>query len=209
MLRAMSKPTLTYFENSSSRGEECRIALHVAGVDFTDNRIKFPAWSELKPKSPFGSLPTFELPGKPTLAQSNAILVFIGREHGLHPTDNFEAARHEAILAYCEECRHNVTPVLRIKDEAEKLAKRAELATTYLPTWASFVEKQIGTGPFLAGDKLNVADIKLYMMVRWFANGSVDHIPPTVFNPFEKLTRLYQAVAAHPRVAEWVARTAK
>jgi prostaglandin-H2 D-isomerase / glutathione transferase len=205
----MAKPTLTYFDLPASRGEECRIALHAAGVDFTDHRIAFPTWGTLKATTPFGAMPTLEIPGKPLLAHSNAILVYIGREYGMHPKDNFEAARHEALLAYAEELRHHVTPVLRIKDEAEKLAKRTELATTYLPQWGANVEKQLGTGPFVAGETLNVVDIKLYMVMRWFISGSVDHVPTTVFDRSERLTRLYQAVSTHPRVAEWLARTAK
>lgn len=204
----MSKPILTYFDFSGSRGDECRIALHVAGVDFTDNRVKPPQWGDLKATSPFGSMPLFELPGKPVLAQSNAILGYIGREYGMYPTDNFEAARHESLMCYVEEARHHISPLLRIKDEAEKLEKRGELATKYLPAWAANVEKQLGDGPFIAGDKMSVADIKLYMFVRWFEKGTVDHVPANVFERFEKLTRLYKAVAAHPRVAEWVARTA-
>ena len=32
----MSKPRLIYFDFAGSRGEECRIALHLAGVDFDD-----------------------------------------------------------------------------------------------------------------------------------------------------------------------------
>ncbi len=205
----MSKPILTYFDFSGSRGDECRIAFHTAGVEFTDNRVQGPAWSDLKAKVPFGSMPVLEIPGKPLLAQSNAILVFIGREHGMHPADNFEAARHESLMAYVEEARHHITPMLRVKDETEKLAKREEISSKYLPQWSSFVEKHlVNNGPFMAGDKLSVVDIKLYMFMRWFISGAVDHVPKTVFEKFEKLTRLYQAVAAHPRVAEWVSRTA-
>ena len=36
----MSKPRLIYFDFAGSRGEECRIALHLAGVDFEDVRVK-------------------------------------------------------------------------------------------------------------------------------------------------------------------------
>ena len=35
----MTKPRLTYFDQAASRGEECRLALFIAGVDFEDNRI--------------------------------------------------------------------------------------------------------------------------------------------------------------------------
>lgn len=205
----MPKPTLTYFDIAASRGEECRLALHLAGVDFIDNRIKAgPAWLELKATTPFGSLPTLELPGKGTFAQSNAILVMIGRKHGLHPTDDFEAARHEALMAFAEELRHHVSPVLRIKDEPERTTRRAELATSYIPTWAGFAERQLGDGPFLSGDKLHVADLKLYIVMRWFISGVVDHIPTTVFDAFPKLTRLFHAVAAHPGVTSWQTRQA-
>src|SRR5690349_8472209 len=114
---AMSKPKLVYFDAPVSRGEECRLALHVAGVDFQDVRIKREEWAALKPTTPFGGLPVFEVAGHAPLAQSNAILVLIGRAHGLHPKDNFEAARHEAILAYAEELRHVVGPTMRITDE--------------------------------------------------------------------------------------------
>jgi prostaglandin-H2 D-isomerase / glutathione transferase len=201
----MSKPTLTYFDFSGSRGDECRLALTIAGVDFTDNRLKRDQWLAMKPTTPFGSAPIFEVPGKPPLAQSNAILSYIGREHGLLPTDSFEAARHESLMAYVEELRHHTTPILRITDEAAKLEARQELATKYFPGWATNVERQLGNGPFVGGNTISVADLKLYMIVRWVASGAIDHVAKDTFAPFEKLTRLYRAVAEHPKVASWVA----
>ena len=38
----MSKPKLIYFDAPVSRGEECRLALHLAGIDFEDVRIDPP-----------------------------------------------------------------------------------------------------------------------------------------------------------------------
>lgn len=201
----MSKPKLTYFDSPASRGEECRLAFHVAGVPFEDNRLPFTAWAALKPATPFGSLPTLELPGKPVLAQSNAILVFIGRSHGLHPSDLFEAAQHEAMMCHVEDLRAGVGPSLRISDEAEKKKARAALAEGFLPAWAKHAESQLGDGPYFAGDKLHVVDIKLYMAVRWFASGTVDHVPSTVFASFPKLTRVYEAVRDDARVKAWYA----
>src|SRR5882762_1873216 len=101
----MAKPKLTYFDAPVSRGEECRLALHIAGVDFEDLRIKFEAWPALKPQTPYGALPVLEMPGCAPLAQTNAILVLIGRGHGLHPADAFEAARHEAMMNHVEDLR--------------------------------------------------------------------------------------------------------
>jgi glutathione S-transferase len=204
----MSKPKLTYFDSPGSRGEECRIALHLAGVAFDDVRIKREDWAALKPTTPFGAMPVFEMPGKPPLAQSNAILGLIGRLHGLHPTEAFEAARHEAMMAYAEDLRGTLTPTLRITDEAEKKKAREALAASYLPTWGQKAEAQLGDGPFFAGAKLHVVDIKLYMVTRWLASGKVDFIPPTVFAAYSKLTRLHDAVRDDPRVKAWNARWA-
>jgi prostaglandin-H2 D-isomerase / glutathione transferase len=201
----MEKPRLTYFDAPASRGEECRIALHLAGVDFEDVRVKPSDWPAKKSSTPFGSMPLLELPGKPVLAQSIAILTLIGRRHGLHPQDDFEAARHEAIMHYGEELRTKVSPTLRMS-EPEKKTAREGLAATDIPAWAANIEKQIGDGPFFGGATLNVADIKLYMLVRWFKTSGVDHVPKTVFDRFPKLTRLHDAFADDPRIKAWYAK---
>lgn len=203
----MSKPKLTYFDMPMSRGEECRLAFHVAGVEFEDNRIPRADWPALKPKTPFGSLPVLEMPGHPPIAQSNAILVLIGRLHGVHPQDNFEAARHEAMMCHVEDLRAAVSPSIRIADETEKKKVREGLVAGFLPTWAEYTEKQLGDGPFFAGAKLHVVDLKLHMAVRWFNRGTVDHIPATIFSAFPKLTRLHDAVRDDARVKAWNTKT--
>lgn len=203
-----TKPTLTYFDAPMSRGEECRLALAVAGVDFEDKRLARADWLALKPTTPFGSLPIYEEPGRPALAQSNAILVLIGRRHGLHPKDDFEAARHEAVMNHVEDLRANITPTMRMQDAEEKRRAREQLAATYLPAWAASVERQIGDGPFFGGAAINVVDFKLHMAVRWIRDGALDHIPATVFADFPKLNRAADAVAEHPRAKAWIAKTA-
>jgi len=203
----MAKPKLTYFDAPVSRGEECRLALTVAGVDFEDNRLKRPEWLALKPETPYGSVPLYEVPGKPVLAQTNAILVMIGRAHGLHPKDDFEAAKHEAMMCHVEDLRANVGPSMRMTDEAEKKTAREALAATYLPAWGAAAEKQIGDGPFFGGAAINVVDMKLHMAVRWFAGGNVDHIPPTIFSAFPKLMGVHDAVRDHARVMAWYAKS--
>ena len=203
----MAKPRLHYFDAPVSRGEECRLALNVAGVDFEDVRISRQDWPAIKPTMPFGSVPVLEVPGMPALAQSNAILVFVGRQHGLHPADPFEAAQHEAMMAHVEDLRHKVSPTIRIADEAEKKAARESLVESYLPQWAAGAEKCIGGGPFFAGPKLNVVDIKLHMAVRWFIGGKVDYIPSTIFAAYPKLNRVHAAVRDDTRVKAWYAKS--
>jgi prostaglandin-H2 D-isomerase / glutathione transferase len=202
----MSKPKLIYFDAPVSRGEECRLALHLARVDFEDVRIKVADWPALKERMPYGALPVLELPGGPALAHSNAILVLIGRRHALHPTDDVEAARHEGMMQHVEDLRAKVSPTLRMADTEKKSAREA-LVADFLPAWARTAERNIERGPFFGGDRINVVDLKIYMAVRWFNGGKVDHIPPTIFADFPKLTALHDAVRDHPGVKTWYAKS--
>jgi glutathione S-transferase len=202
----MTKPKLTYFDAPVSRGEECRLALHASGVDFEDVRIKRDEWPALKPKTPFGNMPFLEIDGHAPLGQSNAILTYVGRRWGLHPKDDFEAARHEAIMSHAEDLRHAISATLRMQSEAEKKAAREAIAANNIPAWAGFAEKQIGDGPFFGGASLNVADIKLFVVLRWIKAGSLDHIPATSFDSYPKLMRLYDAVQNDARIKSWGAK---
>jgi len=201
----MSKPRLTYFDAPVSRGEECRLALHLAGVDFEDVRIKLADWPALKEQTPYGSVPVLELPGRGTFAHTNAILVLIGRRHGLHPADDFEAARHEGMMAHVEDLRARVSPTLRMA-EPEKKAAREALVADYLPAWARAAERNIVSAPFFGGEKIHVVDLKIHLAVRWFIGGKVDYIPATIFADFPKLMGVHDAVRDHAGVKSWYAR---
>ena len=201
----MNKPKLIYFDAPTSRGEECRLALHLAGLDFEDARVARADWPALKPQMPYAALPVLELPGHAPLAQTNAILVLIGRRHGMHPTDDFEAALHEGMMQHVEDLRATVGPTLHLTD-AEKKPAREALVTGFLPAWATAAERNIVAAPFFGGAKISVVDIKLYKVVDWFIGGKVDHIPATIFVGYPKLTGIYEAVRNHPGVKAWYAK---
>jgi glutathione S-transferase len=168
-------------------------------------RIKGADWPAMKAQMPYGALPVLESPGRAPLAQSNAILVMIGREHGLHPADDFEAARHEGMMQHVEDLRGAVGPTIRMAD-TEKKAAREALVAGYLPDWARAAEKNILGEPFFGGAKIQVVDLKLHMAVRWFIGGKVDHIPATIFSNYPRLMRVHDAVRDHPGVKGWYAK---
>lgn len=202
----MTKLKLTYFDAPVSRGEECRLALHLAGVDFEDVRVKMNEWPAVKAATPFGVVPTLEVPGKGVLGESTAILCYIGRRWGLHPKDDFEAARHEMMMSHAEGLRAVLGPTLRMNEEDKKKAREAAVAS-FIPAWAAGAERQVGDrGPFFGGDAINVVDLKIWSVYRWIAGGKLDHVPATLLADHPKLARIHDAVAGHPGVRAWYAR---
>jgi glutathione S-transferase len=204
----MQNPIVTYFDFPGSRGEEIRMALVMAGVEFEDNRVNREAFMALKPSLPFGAVPTFEADGLGVISQTNAILRLIGREYELYPLDPFIAARHDAFMEAAEDVRHRMGPSMRMKDGPEKTAARKELAEVYLPMWARGIEGMLDTGPedfgpFVDGDMPGIADIKLYMIDRWISSGAVDLVPATTFDNAPRLKALAKAFGELSKIVEW------
>jgi glutathione S-transferase len=159
----------------------------------------------LKPTTPFGVLPTFEIPGKPAVSQSNAILGYIGRTHGLLPADPWEALRLESLMGAAEDLRYEISRTFGIADAAELARRRGQLVEGTIRPWGAFMEKQI-TGPFAGGAAISVADVKLFVVLGWLKKGVLDHVPRDVLASFERLERLFESVTNHPKVAAWYAR---
>lgn len=197
---------VTYFDLAGSRGEEVRLALAIAGQAFEDVRVDGEAFQRLKPDLPFGSVPVLEIEGHGVFSQTNAILRLIGRLHDLHPQEPYEAARHDALMDAVEDLRHKISPTMRIQDAAAKTAARQQLAEGYIPQWGRGVERLVGTGPFVGGERPNVADIKLYMADKWISSGVIDDLPKDLFDPCPRLKAVAQGIATHPAVVGWYAK---
>ncbi len=195
----MTQLKVTYFDFAGSRGEEVRLALSIAGVPFEDNRLDRATFATLKPDTPFGSLPVLDWEGHGRFAQSNAILRLIGRQHGMHPDDPFEAARHDALMDAAEELRHRIAATIHIKDASEKSAARRQLSSDYLGQWGRFVDRQITNGPFVAGADPSVADIKLFIVHRWITSGGLDDIPTDLFASCSRTQRRRRRDQNSPR----------
>ena len=193
----MSKPRVTYFDIVASRGEEVRLALDLAGVQFDDNRVARKDYASLKPDLPFPHLPIFEIDGHGVFAQTNAILRLIGRLHGLYPEDPYDAARHDAVMDAVEDLRFRVS-LTALPDLAERRAARRRLAEDVIPHWGRGVDGQIASGPFVSGERPGVADIKLFMMDRFISSGGLDDVPPDVLDPFPKLKDVVRSLRRLP-----------
>ena len=112
----------------------------------------------------------------------------------------FEAVRHDALMGAVEDLRHRIEPTTRIRDAAAKQAARRKLATDLIPRRGRGVERLIGQGPLVGGERPCVADIRLYMINRWLGSGVLDDIPKGVLDDCPRRKAVARGTATHPAV---------
>jgi len=183
---------LRYFP-FTGRAAPIRDALQIGRVDFEDEHIppeQFRA-KRAAGEFPFGGLPVLDVEttsGKVCSAQSNAILRFAGNLSGLYPADDpVRALKVDEAMDVGEDINCLLTPSIHEEDEQRKMAMRKELAEETLPFWAGCFEKLLisnGSTGFIVGDKLTVADLKLYWIIDWLSSGMLDGIPTTLFDAY-------------------------
>lgn len=107
-------------------------------------------------------------------------------------------------MASVEDFREKVSVAKGLTDEQKQQAREA-FAAGWMAQWAQTVSDRI-VGPFIEGDALQVADLKLYVILRSTRGGIYDHIAPTALDAWPKLSALFTAVEQHPGVSSWFAR---
>ncbi|MGB5698092.1 MAG: glutathione S-transferase family protein [Polyangiales bacterium] len=174
----MPKLKLTYFDIHGGRGEPARLAMHISGVDFEDNRITVQQFGESKSSFPFARVPVLEVDGV-ALSQCNAINRYVGRLAGLYPTDPLQAAFCDEALDAVEDIVSRVGTTFSMTDEAQKKAARKALAdgaiTVYLRQLQAILESR--GGEYFADRRLTVADLKVLVWIRNLRSGILDHVP--------------------------------
>ncbi|KAH6568151.1 hypothetical protein BASA62_005644 [Batrachochytrium salamandrivorans] len=71
------KLKLTYL-NIKGRAESSRLALHIAGIPFEDERIGYATLVDMKQSYPFGQVPVLLVNDTIQIAQTHAILRYVG-----------------------------------------------------------------------------------------------------------------------------------
>lgn len=198
---------LTYF-GIAGRGEATRLALSIGGVDFVDDRVAFPAWKELKPKTPWGSLPILTLSNGTIIAQQRAILRFVGKETGLYPNDSLAAAKVDELMDAGEDIGARAFKAGQGLDQEAKEAARKEACASggSVHDILSKIDKMVASNlasSFAVGENLTVADLFIYCSCNNLISGLYDGVPADAINEFENLMNLRKAVRSHPAVCKW------
>ena len=203
----MPKLKMTYFDFHGGRGEPARLALSIGGIPFEDDRVAPSDWQRRKSDTPFGALPVLEVDGQ-TLAESNAINRYVGTLTDLYPSDAWQAALCDEVMEAVEDINTKLAATLFLPEE-EKTAQRNALVEGPLPFYLTRLQQRLQAhgGRYFAGDRLSVADLKVFVWIRHLKSGVLDHVPadlPDRVAP--KLVEHYERVKNDPCVQAYYAR---
>lgn len=203
----MAKLKLVYFDFHGGRGEPARLALHIGGVTFEDQRVAFSDWPAIKPQMPYQALPVLEVDDK-LLAQSNSINRFVGKLTGLYPNDPWQAALCDEIMDAVEDSTRLLAGTFGIKNDEEKKAARQVLADGPLRLSLQQMQTRLeqSGGKYFADDRLTVADLKVFAWIKDLRSGNFDYIPTDLTNRVAPLLIAhFERVNTHPKVVAYYA----
>lgn len=203
----MPRLKLTYFDFDGGRGEAARLALYIGGIAFEDHRVAGKDWPALRASTPFHAVPVLEVDGA-VFTQSNSINRYVGKLAGLYPLDELQALLCDEAMDAAEDITTRIGQTLELSEEAKKKA-REELVAGRLARYLEQFQSKLAAagGEYFADRRLTVADLKVYLWVRWLRSGVLDHIPKDVVDRVAPLLVKHgERVASHAKVEEYYRR---
>lgn len=153
--------------------------------------------AEFLAKNPNGKIPLLELDDGRYLAESNAILHFLAAGSALLPTGNYEKA---LVLQWQFFEQYSHEPYIAVARFINKYlglpeARRAEYAAKQEGGHRALavMERQLVKTPYLAGQRLTIADISLYGYTH------VAHESGFDLSGYPAVNAWLRRIAAHPR----------
>lgn len=201
---------LIYF-SSPGRAGPIRLALHIGAVEYEFVGLSREEFNAMKSagRFPFGKVPVVETADGRTLAESRAILRWVGKKVGLYPEDSWEAAKVEELLSM--ECE-SVDKILQLifepaSDEEVKKSREQQMADTFrtfLQQLTSLLN-QTGSG-FLCTQELSIADLQILPVLNWlgYTSGGSPHPDlPKIFEEEVEVKALCDRLMKMPEIEEY------
>ncbi len=199
----MAGPYTLYSMQESGNAYKPRLLLHLLGIPFrlieTDPREGATKRPEFRAMNPNGRVPFLVLPDGRKLAESNAILLYLGDGTKYVPADRYERALvhqwlffeqydHEPQIAVARAWLHTY-PDRKAKVTPEMVAGWHAKGGHAL----SVMEQRLATNDWLVGYGYTIADIALYAYTHVAHEGGFD------LSQYPGVTRWIARIAAEPR----------
>ena len=202
----MTTYKLTYFDMDAGRAEAIRIAFHVAGIAFEDNRISFQEFGADRLNYRFNAVPLLEIDGE-QVSQSNALSRYIGKMSDLYPEDDLQALYCDEVMGALEDLYHHVGQTFGLEGEELEIARKKFVdgkLTTFLKGFDELLVR--GGGEYFSSNQLTVADLKAFTLLKWLGSGMLDHVPVDIIQQVAPaLVEYEKRISAEPRVVAYYA----
>lgn len=210
---------LIYWPTLQGRGEFVRLTFAAAGVDYVDV-ARLPedqgggaraVLDRLKADAPLPPLaPPILEHGALVLAQTSAILHYLGVRHALTPTDPAGQAQVLQLLmsvadlvSETHDTHHPITSSRKYETQIpEAMRRAAAFRAQRMPKFLGWFERVLGHGgDWLVGERMSVADIALFQVLEGLA-----YAFPFTFGRLEldRCNALRDRVAAHPGISAYL-----
>ena len=202
----MTQLKLTYFDVSGGRAEPARLAFHIGGIAFEDNRFPGAQFAEVRKATPLGQVPTLQVDGV-MVTQSDAITRYAGKLAGLYPTDAYQALLCDEVMDAVEDANVKLGTTFGLTGDALKVARTA-LVEGPLPLYLRWLQTQLQAhgGDYFADNRLTIADLKVFVFLNGLNSGRLDHVPTDLVATVAPLLSAHlQRVAKTPAVAQYYA----
>jgi glutathione S-transferase len=208
---------LYYWPTIQGRGEFIRLAFEEAGVPYVD--VAREKGADVLTKVLKGSLggtrpfaPPVLKSGKMVVAQTSAILHWVGPKLGLAPKNDagrFAVHQHQLTImdlaAEAHDTHHPISTSLYYEDQKPESKKRsARFVSDRVPKFLGYFEEVLGTRKFLVGSSITYADTSMFQIIE-----GLRYAFPKAMKRFEKkiprLLGLHERVVTRPGIAKYLA----
>jgi glutathione S-transferase len=204
------------------RGEFVRLAFEEAGVSYVDvarlpkakgggvEAIMKVLAGKVGGTRPFA--PPILKSGRLVVAQTSAILAWVGPKLGLAPKDDagrFAVHQHQLTImdlaAEAHDTHHPISTSLYYEDQKPESKKRsARFIADRIPKFLGYFEDVLGKRKFLVGSSLSYADTSMFQAIE-----GLRYAFPKAMKKFEKkipkLLGLHERVVTRPGIAKYLA----
>tara|TARA_B110001450_G_C17578115_1_gene463719 strand:- start:4 stop:657 length:654 start_codon:yes stop_codon:yes gene_type:complete len=209
---------LTYF-NIEGLAEKIRLALKIGKCEHEDIRINFNEWNGIKNNTPYGQLPMMNVDGiEEPIAQSGAILRYVGKKTNLYPNNDLEALYIDELVSLQEDISSKIGVSIYIgmkpetygypsdlSDDDKKIIQktlRQNLANEDgdLHKFLNIVNNKLSKDKFFTGDFPTIADCAFLPLFRQLRSGRLDYLPIWILNKYENICKFEDNMMNIPEV---------
>eukprot|EP01088_Endostelium_zonatum_P016266 TRINITY_DN4322_c0_g1_i2.p1 TRINITY_DN4322_c0_g1~~TRINITY_DN4322_c0_g1_i2.p1 ORF type:complete len:211 (+),score=45.32 TRINITY_DN4322_c0_g1_i2:46-678(+) len=189
-------PKLHYFNISYGRSEAIRLAFIYGNLPFEYNTFSFPEWPAIKPTAPWGTAPWLDVK-QGQIGQTQAILRYVGKQTGLYPKDDFEAAKVDELLCALEDVTGVLRPIFQEQDPAKKKELQEATLKGDLKNSLERYERNLqqSQSNFAVGSSPSITDLSIFVIRRAHM---LSWVPTSFWDNFKRFNQITEAVAQLP-----------